>query len=321
MNAGARKLLHGKYSPGTYTVVSSLQEKNKLIEWIKRGEFREFERGQFHILSYGRPSNTLYAFFLPYHPTKLAMKKTTVNFRYRLSRRIEIWFYCLLGIYARRAFVGSCLLHSEGIPVPRPLAYWTFRHGWKKWFITDNYFLYEYQSGETIVNIRGQFAQDNRYADQLHCTCTCKMAAFIKKIHIAGLRHGDAYAGNFLVNAPQGTESLPDIKLVSLCLLDNDKAERAKRWHIRAPAVKHFFDFSDLAKAVPSRYAMVRVETYAMDGGTSRSPLRVYLGREPTGYDRWLLRFWQSGGTSIQQRFRLWRKRGKKHRRGRHLRW
>ncbi len=307
MNASVRPLLRGKYSSGTYTVVSGLQGKDELIEWIQRGEFRNFEQDQFKISFLYSSRNTIYAFFLPYHPTKLVMKKATVNPRSLLLRRIQVWFRCLLGIYARRAFVGSCLLHDARISTPRPLAYWTFRHGWKKWFITDNYFLYEYQNGEAIVDIRGQAIRGDgqyQYIDQLHC----KMATFIKQLHIAGLRHGNAYAGNFLVSAPQETEDLPDMKLASLCLLDNDSFGRV---YIRVPAVKHFFDFLDLAKAVPSRYAI-------------DPPLRVYLGREPTGYDRWLLRFWQ-GGTRIRRRLRRrimkrimkWCKQRKKRKHGR----
>ncbi len=307
MNVNIHPLLHGKYSSGTYTVVSGLQEKNKLIEWIKRGEFREFEQDQFKISFLYSPHNTIYAFFLPYHPTKLVMKRNIVNPRSLLLRRIQVWFNCLLGTYARRAFVGSYLLHNKGISTPRPLAYWTFRHGWKKWFITGNYFLYEYQNGEKIEEIRRRAAQDDQYQyiNQLYC----KMFAFIKQIHIAGLRHGDPHAGNFLVSVPQGTESLPDIKLASLCLLDNDKAERAKRWHIRVPAVKHFFDFDDLARAIPKKYTAIV------------SPLRVYLGREPTGYDLWLLRFWESGGIRIRKRLRWrimeWYKQRKKRKHGR----
>ncbi len=310
MNASVRPLLRGKYSSGTYTVVSGLQEKNKLIEWIKRGEFREFEQDQFNIsFLYSR---ALYVFFLPYHPAKLVMKRNIVNPRFRLRGRIEIWYLCLLGRLARRAFTASCLLYDEGISALRPLAYWTFRHGWKKWFITDNYFLYEYQNGETIEEIRRRAAQDDQYQyiNQLYC----KKFAFIKQLHILGLRHGDPSDNNFLVSVPQETESLPDIKLASLCLLDNDKAERAKRWHIRVPAVKHFFDFDDLARAIPKKYT----KKYT----TIVSPLRVYLGREPTGYDLWLLRFWQGGGINIRRRLKRrimkWCKQRKKRKHGRH---
>ena len=115
------------------------------------------------------------------------------------------------------------------------------------------------------------------------------MFAFIKQIHIAGLRHGDLHGDNFLASAPQETESLPDMELASLYLLDTD---RTRCVYIRIPAVKHFFDFEDLAKAIPRWYA------------AAVSPLRVYLGREPTDYDLWLLRFWKGGGIRIRRRLR-----------------
>ena len=307
MNAGLYPLTQGKYSQGEYTVAAGLQ-KDELIEWIKRGEFRDFERDQF--ITYYRTKkkgtdNTIYTFFLPYHPTKLAMKKSMVDSRFYLLRRIEVWLYCLLGTYARRAFVGSCLLHDKGISTPRPLAYWTFRHGWKKWFIAGNYFLYEYQNGESIGTIRGRAARDDQYGDQL----SCRMFAFIKQIHIAGLRHGDPYGGNFLASAPQETESLPDMELASLHLLDADKTRCV---YIRIPAVKHFFDFEDLAKAMPQGYA----------AAAAVSPLRVYFGREPTDYDLWLLRFWKGGGIRIRLRLRRqirqWCEQRKKRKHGRY---
>ena len=285
MNAGLYPLTQGKYSQGEYTVAARLQ-KDEFIEWIKRGEFRNFERDRFMIHNASR--NATYAFFLPYHPTKLAMKRSMVNSRFHLLKRIEVWLYCLLGTCARRGFVGSCLLHDKGIPTPRPLAYWTFRHGWKKWFIAGNYFLYEYQNGESIGTIRGRAARDDQYGDQL----SCRMFAFIKQVHIAGLRHGDPYGVNFLVSAPQETESLPDMELASLYLIDADETRCV---YIRIPAVKHFFDFEDLAKAMPQGYA----------AAAAVSPLRVYLGREPTDYDLWLLRFWHGGGIRIRRRLRM----------------
>ena len=55
---------------------------------------------------------------------------------------------------------------------------------------------------------------------------SCKIFAFIKQIHIAGLRHGDLHGDNFLASAPQETESFPDMELASLYLLDTDR--RAK---------------------------------------------------------------------------------------------
>ncbi len=299
MNVNIHPLLHGKYSSGTYTVVSGLQGTNKLIEWIKRGEFRNFERGQFIISNKGHRSSNVkvvYAFFLPHYPAKLVMKRKIV----KRIRRIRTLYNYLSGNPARRAFFASCLFFDRGISVPRPLAYWTFRHGWKKGFITGNYFLYEYQHGETIGSIIKCLRRCGRKEDihQWHC----KIFSFIKLVHLAGLRHGDMHGGNFIVSAPQQTGCFPDIKLASMCLIDMDYAKRSKRWHTLVPAVKIFFDFKDLAKNFTTEYDKVV------------SLLRVYFGREPTDYDLWLLRFWESGGIRIRKRLRWrimkWRKHG-----------
>ena len=114
MNASLYPLTQGKYSQGEYTVASGLQ-KDEFIEWIKRGEFRNFERDRFmiHNASRNASRNATYAFFLPYHPTKLALKRSMVNSRFHLLKRIEVWLYCLLGTYARRGFCRFLLVTRQ----------------------------------------------------------------------------------------------------------------------------------------------------------------------------------------------------------------
>ena len=289
MNAGLYPLTQGKYSQGEYTVAARLQ-KDEFIEWIKRGEFRNFERDQFKIsqrFSLGLTS-TAYAFFLPSYPAKLTMKIKTV----RKVWNLEAWYDHLLGRPARREFFGSCLFFDKGISVAPPLACWTFRHGWKKWFITDNYFLYEYQYGETIEEIRRRLNRRGRI-ECIH-KWHCKIFAFIKQVHLTGLRHRDQHAGNFIVS-PSPSSCFSDTEL-AICLIDNDKAKRARHWHTLVPAVKYFFDFEDLVGASPFP-----------KGSDAIVPLlRVYLGREPTSYDLWLMSFWRGGGIGIKRRFRNW---------------
>ena len=293
MNASLYPLTHGKYSQGEYTVAAGLK-KDELIEWIKRGEFRNFERGQFIISKKGHHYNAVYGFFLPSYPAKLAMKRSMVNSRFHFLRikKIRAWYYHWSGIYASRAFFGSCLFFDKGIQVARPLACWTFRHGWKKWFMTDNYFLYEYQHGETIRSIIKRLKRRGRNEDihQWHC----KIFAFIKLVHLAGLRHRDQHAGNFIVG-PSPSSCFSDTEL-AICLIDNDKAKRARHRHTLVPAVKYFFDFEDLARA----------QAFPKGSDAIVPLLRVYLGREPTSYDLWLMSFWRGGGIRIKRRFREW---------------
>ncbi len=162
-----------------------------------------------------------------------------------------------------------------------------FRHGWEKRFRTGNYFLYEYQHGETLKSLIRRLNQHGRKEDihQWHC----KIFSFIKLVHLAGLRHGDQKTGNFIISDPQQTGCFPDINIASMYLIDNDYAKRVKYWHILVPAVKYFFDFKDLTKGFVTGY------------DKAVSLLRVYLSREPTRYDLWLLKFWQSRGIPIQR--------------------
>ena len=296
MNAGLYPLTQGKYSQGEYTVAARLQ-KDEFIEWIKRGEFRNFERDQFIISKKGHHHNAVYGFFLPSYPAKLAMKKIArsnshnSNFHFLRIKKIRAWYYHWSGISASRTFFGSCQFFTKGIQVARPLACWTFRHGWKKWFMTDNYFLYEYQYGETIRNIRSRLRRRGRNEDA-HQWC-CIIFSFIKLVHSAGLRHSDQAPHNFIAYTRQQTECFPDIKLASISLIDMDFAKRAKYWHRLVPAVKYFFDLKDLA------------EVLTKGKTTDVRLLRVYLGREPTSYDLCMINFWRRGGLNIRQKVKV----------------
>ena len=137
MNASVYPLTQGKYPQGEYTVAAGLQ-KDELIEWIKWGEFRNFERDQFKISQRPDSNNTVYAFFLPSYPAKLAMKRKipipNPNFHFlKRIRNIRRKYSSSSGrsIPIHRAFFSSCLLYDKGVPVARPLAYWTFRNGRK----------------------------------------------------------------------------------------------------------------------------------------------------------------------------------------------
>ena len=209
-----------------------------------------------------------------------------------ILRSIRRWYSYLSGrsIPARGGFFGSCLFYDKDIPVARPLAYWTIRHGWKKWFTTSTYFLYEYQHGETINSIVRRLKRRGRYEDVRQWYC--KIFLFIKQVHLAGLRHGDQKPENFIVSAPQQTECFPDIKLASMRLIDMDSGKLAKYRHTLVPAVEHFFAFEDLTKG------------FAIGHDRVVSLLRVYLGREPTSYDLWLMSFWRGGGIRIRLRLR-----------------
>ncbi len=227
----------------------------------------------------GRSRNSLSKINYPGSPHPLLLKVFGETDKASSSRRFEIKVSSFFKNMARQSYEGAQSLLEAGINTPRPVAYWSeYRGPWSRYDL----YVYEYfPSHNTLQKIRRSIDPEPSLEDQVYFNqLVSRMAWMTRKIHDAGLRHGDFATHNFLV--------LDDMSLV---ILDTDHIKKTRTRGM----LKYFLDM----------HCMKRL---GFDCEGQRFFLREYLGRRPTSLEWLIFRFWTKGGF----RMRRWLKRSRK---------
>lgn len=285
----------GKYKHGEYMVAKSADNAAQLETWIRQTRFKDFECPPYRRDNPGRARNNIYIFQCPGTPKWQVMKVSHISPRYKLARRIDLFLTSLYKDYAKVSFLGAQRFYACGLPVARPLAFWTFKEGL---FNKRSYFLCEKVTGEQSVyawlkKTQADSADKATPANEDIITIAAKMVAVARRIHDCGLRHNDLHTGNFFLHFPAER----DLATAELCLLDYDKSSAAK---IRLPWVKQFFDLSEL------RGLCIR-------GISDTQVLTMYLGRAPSTWHLRVMKFWDNGGFSVRKRLGVAGTKGGRH--------
>ena len=193
------RVLHkGRYKYGQYIIILDSEYSGFLTKWIASGDFIAYEDEQFRLhQAEGRPRNILYCFNLPGMQQAAVMKVSHISFRYRLSRKIDLFITGLYKDYCKISFYGAMTLHNHNLPVTKPLAFWTFKQGL---FRKKSYFLCYKLPGKQSVKQLLESLQLSGSNYDFHGMAK-KLVSLIRSIHAAGLRHGDLHTGNILADA------------------------------------------------------------------------------------------------------------------------
>lgn len=224
---------------------------------------------------------------------RLMLKTAAIDPGYPLLWKIGLFATDLVNDYAKTAFNGALALEQAGIATIRPVAYWTYR---SSIFDRESHFLYEVVKAVGTV---GQYqrslgsvpepAQQRRFSQLVE-----RMAHITRRMHDAGVRHGDIHGGNFLMNPGGGETGVKDIQLY---LIDTDRVSRP--W-IRQPAIKRILDLRCLRRL-------------GFDEPGRRYFLRCYLGEddyETSGVACWrVLEFWRLRRFVPRKLLKRWRRR------------
>lgn len=272
-----KSCVKGRHKSGSYIVSAHAEEVGKVIDWIDRNEFREFEKSRHELASDGRPRNKIYTVKLSFSEHEMVMKVSHINPRYRLSRKIDLFLSSLIKNYGKISFEGALALYNCGLPVACPQAFWTSR---QSFFKRKSYFLCTRLPGQQSLE---QWCRSCA-ADNHRRILAAKAAAVVRNIHAHQLRHGDLHAGNFYVHFPsQNRKQKPsDAKLF---LLDYDNCSKPG---IKMPWIKSILDLRDLSRL-------------HIPGVDDRELLTMYLGKQPTAMQLWFFKYWRQGGFNVRR--------------------
>ena len=294
----AQNCFTGRYQHGHYILSKSVTEPERLVHWISQLGFNEFEQPSYDLNKPCRPRNTIYSFRCPGENNDWVMKVSQVNKRYRLARKIDLFLTGLYKDYAKVGFYGAQALYDCGVPVAKPLAFWTFG---KNLFNKKSYFLCEKVPGEqTLVHWF-----ESQYPSVQSEVCATAIAeqviALVRKIHDCCLRHGDIHTGNFCIDAPEltvpGHITAEQLAAIRLYLLDYDNCSRTK---LRVSWIKRFFDIRELVNLRIPNVNDEQLLTMYFDGKPKSEWLQVFY-------------FWKCGGFNIRRYLGLARKRENRH--------
>lgn len=224
----------------------------------------------------GRARNTLCVLNFPEAPRPLVLKIFGTTHKASTFRRLEIIISNIFKNLAQTSYQGSLNLIAAGVPTPKPIAYWS--SDGPPWHRRD-YFLYEhYPASSLLQDVRSEIGPNpsidkHHYFNQL----VTRLARLARKMHDAGLRHGDIVTHNILVTEDN-----------TLVLLDTDHVRKARFGGV----LKKFLDMHCFKRLSFSETGQLFF-------------LRQYYGRDPTKLEWWLFRFWTRGGLRLQR----WRKR------------
>ena len=281
------------YAQGHYCIREGLPFASELERYIRKLDFLGISESFRINVASQRKRHRLYVFSFAPAGFRVVMKVDTVDARYSRLRQLELRIAGLIRDGLKRSYLGSLALEQAGIPSIRPLAQWTYR---RSLLSRDSYFLYEaIETDEGVKTYRDRIAQDlnpERYAN--FTRLVEMMAQLTRRLHDAGLRHGDIVTGNFLIFGHErdahGELAIGD--RTRLYLIDTDHIQRAR---ISFAPIKRFFDLRCLRRL-------------DFDDEGVRFFLRRYLGTEQAEIPC-ALRFWERGGFKLSH----WiKRRGKK---------
>jgi serine/threonine protein kinase len=223
----------------------------------------------------GRKKNTLQILNIPGIAKPLVLKIFRTHSKSSILRRLDSIFSASYKNHAKISYQGSLMLSSADICTPAPVAYWNLASGpWDK----TGYFLYEQKPAKyTLEQIRHMISSEPSkenldYFDRL----VSYMAVLTKKMHIAGIRHGDIVTHNFLVGDND-----------QLVLLDTDHVKRSRNIRILKP----FFDLHCLRRL-----------DFSPEG--QYFFLGKYFGRTPRKFEWLAFKFWFLGGFRLRRWFK-----------------
>ena len=278
-------ITRGKYASGRYLVADDAPPE--LVEWITEQKFARYEDEQHLLKRHGRRRNRLYSFHLPAARSDVVMKVFQIDPRYKRSRRIDLLIRRLLGKdYNRNAFLRCRAMRAAGLPVAKPLAYWSYKG--RGLFGAKSFFLYQKIPSEQSLDdlCRAIREKDRGDAERLLACVREKVLHEIWRMHEAGFRHGDPQTINILVKAPS-TPSAREIEQATFTFIDYDRCSRAE---VRVPFIKKFFDLRDLRVLYIDRFGPHEL----LDSGPDGKQAAIW---------HTVLSFWQYGG------FTPWRSR------------
>jgi hypothetical protein len=142
----------------------------------------------------------------------LLLKEQRINPEYPLNRQISFYLRNYVKHYGRQAYRGAELLRAAGIPTPEPIGYWKNRHGMFRY--TSCYLV---KKDSASVNAKQYLLSKEEECKKRNSTVIREMALLARRIHDAGLLHGDLVANNYLV-----TSISPDGESASLTVVDTD---------------------------------------------------------------------------------------------------
>ena len=269
-----------RYSKGHFCIREGLASAPELERFIRELRFLDVDDSTRIRTPSQRKRHRLYYFHFPSLDVPCVLKVDQVDSGYSWLRRQELRLTGLLRDNARRSYEGALALEQAGLETMRPLAHWTYR---VSRFYREGYFLY--QAIETDLGIK-------RYRDSIADAPSPKqlenfnqliemMARLTRRMHDAGLRHGDIVTGNFLVAGHERDKAgeLLITDATRVYLIDTDHIKKAR---IALSPIKHFFDL----------YCLRRLD---FDDEGVRFFLRRYYDRPDVNISR-SLRFWERGG-------------------------
>ena len=284
-DVSGQAILRGRYAAGRYLVAGDAPRE--LVAWISGQGFARYEEETHLLRRHGRRRNRLYSFHLPAVRGDVVMKVFQIDPRYKRSRRLDLLIRRLLGKdYNRNAFLRCHAMREAGLPVARPLAYWS--HKGRGLFGAKSFFLYEKIPGEQSLADLCRAVRENHGDDteRLLTVVREKVLHDVRRLHEAGFRHGDPQTINILADTPDAP-SARAIERATFTFIDYDRSARAR---VRVPFIKKFFDLRDLRVLYIDRFGPHQL----LDAGADGKQAAIW---------HTVLSFWQYGG------FTPWRSR------------
>ncbi len=276
------------YSHGKFLINNTLPSSELTEKWVQERQFLKYERDQFQLGKKSRKRNQLYCF--DYEPADCAviMKVSQIDQRYKLGRKINLFWTSLFKDYNYRSYIGSLQLQQAGVDTIKPIAYWTFK---SSLLDRKSYLLYQKVDSElTVHELCGQILQSEATdKDILIETIANRCVDLVKGIHAANVRHDDPHGNNILTNLSRqniAKLSAEDILKARFTLIDNDRCTLS---HSVSPTLKRFFDIKCLAR-------------FNICGVPQQKLLCLYLGEDYRVYWWHVLDFWNSGGFNFHKR-------------------
>lgn len=272
-------MLSQSYEHGAMHIREGLPYEQELVRYIRDLGFLGVAESCRINVSSQRKRHRLYLFPFEAAGARVVLKVDTVDHRYSRLRQIELRLAGLMRAGLEQSFRGALALEHAGIPSIRPLAHWTYKPS--RW-TRNSYFLYE--AVETDLSLKSYrdavAAEPTLPRLQTFQQLIAMMADTTRKLHDAGLRHGDVVTGNFLVTG-HAWDAAGELVLgegARLHLIDTDHIYQT-RW---TGALKRFFDW----------HCLRRLD---FDDEGTLFFLSRYCGRQISRIPM-ALRFWERGG-------------------------
>jgi len=269
-------VVRGRWAAGRYLVAGGPQAR-ALGEWIAGRGFEQYADEAHRLKRHGRRRNKLYSFRLPVTGSEVIMKVFRIDPRYRRGRKADLLVRQLLGRdYNRNAFLCCLAMRRAGLPVARPLAWWSWKQ--KGLFGGSSVFLYEKIAADRSLDDFCRAIRENSGGDagRLLNAVKRKLARELHRMHSAGIRHRDPQAINILVDAPPSGEP----EQATFHFIDYDSCSRTR---VAIQPIRKFFDIRDLCVIYQDEFG-------------PHDLLDLYPGCERTALWHTVLRFWQHGG-------------------------